>query len=274
MEPRTRVSVLHGFRLFSWLGAGFAVAWLVTSFLVVPPAPAKASDNASLGSGTVLKAGTFGSISDRPLRRHGRWRDYGDYDYDRHNTPYGFLNIGGGMFDPQDQPGNGFYGNLAVGTEAVAPLDLGVQLSWYHRGSKGEEFVQTYTDPAGNVVTRTIETESVDTDLIPLMGIARLRFPISPYFQPYVGGGAGFEWLFVDGTDALGDFSEDFSAFGAQVMGGVNIGASRNVALYGEGIYNFSHPNREVFDPDLGATVKESVDMDGFGLHGGLRLRF
>lgn len=183
------------------------------------------------------------------------------------------MNLGGGVFDPQTQPGGGFYGNLALGSEIAPPLDLGIQLSWFHRDSDGQEVVFRFEDEAGNTVEQVIETESVDTDLIPLMGIARLRFPISPYFQPYVGGGVGYEWLSVDGVDEFGPFSYDYDGFGAQVMGGLNLYASRSVGLYGEATYNWSSPDRTVFVGGVGE-VKEEIDMDGLAFHGGLRFRF
>ncbi len=248
-------------------GAGLAVVWLL-AWLAFKPAPAAAAE-----SETLLRSNTFGSTAERPIRRRRPYYER-DRGYQR-QSPYGFLNVGGGIFDPSDQPGTGFYGVVAVGSEVADPLDLGVQLSWYHRGSRGEEVVFTYTDPAGNTVERVIETRSVDTDLLPIMGIARLRFPTSRYLQPYIGGGVGYEWLFVEGVDENGvPFSNDYGGFGAQLMGGLNISASPSTALYGEVAYNFSTVKADFFDPSLNTVVKESIDMDGLAFHGGLRFRF
>jgi hypothetical protein len=246
------------------------------TLLAVSPSPATASET-SFESGTALRSGTFASAlelssgSERPVRRRAP-RYYYEDRKDEY-TPRGFMTIGGGVFDPQSQPGGGFFGSLSLGSEIAPPLDLGIQVSWFHRGSDGEEVVYQYVGPGGNIVEQVIETQSVDTDLIPLMGIARLRFPISPYFQPYVGGGVGYEWLYVEGVDELGPFSDSFDGFGAQVMGGLNLYASKNVGLYGEATYNWSSPDRAIIVGGVGE-VKEEVDMDGLALHGGLRFRF
>ncbi len=113
---------------------------------------------------------------------------------------------------------------ITAGTEVGKALDLGLQFSWYHRGSEGEQFVGSYVGPGGNVIQQSIQTQSVNTDLLPLMGIVRLKFPITTVLQPYVGGGAGFEWLFIEGVDGAGyQFSNDYGGFGAQAMAGVNL---------------------------------------------------
>jgi outer membrane protein W len=253
-----------------------AVFGLLT-LLLVSPSPAMADQGSSFESTTLLRSGTFASAlelssgSSHPVRRRAP-RTYYEDRRDEY-TPRGFMNLGGGVFDPQDQPGNGFYGSLALGSEVAPPLDLGVQISWFHRDSDGEQVVYRFEDQAGNIVEQIVQTESVDTDLIPLMGIARLRFPISPYFQPYVGGGVGYEWLSVEGIDEFGPFSYDYDGFGAQAMAGLNLYASSSVGIYGEAVYNWSSPDREVFVNGIGE-VKEEVAMDGLALHGGLRFRF
>jgi opacity protein-like surface antigen len=98
---------------------------------------------------------------------------------------------------------------------------------------------------------------------------------LAQQFTPYVGAGAGYEWLWVQGTDQDGvPFSNDYSGFGAQLMGGLNIMASPTVGLYGEAVYNISTLDFDYFDPTLNAQIKESVNMDGVAVHGGLRFRF
>ena len=204
--------------------------------------------------------------SGRPLKRQA--------PYDHPRGPYGFLNVGGGVFDPTSQPGDGFYGVMAVGTEATSMLDLGVQFSWYHRSEGDGDMVTSYVDPGGNVVQQSI-SRSVDTDLLPFMGIARVRLPISEGFQPYFGGGVGYEWLLVEGIDQYGyAFSNDYGGFGAQAMAGLNLMFSPGVGLYGEGVYNWSTVEAEFYDPYYGVVFEESVDYDGWAAHAGLKFRF
>src|SRR6266850_6653960 len=251
-------------------GAGLAAVWLFASSAIPS---ASAASEATFLRGESFAGESFASISERPLRRRGSRGSY-DSGY-RRQSSYGFLNLGGGVFDPSNQPGTGFYGTVSGGTEVGDAMDLGLQLSWYHRGSRGERVFASYVDPAGNTVRQEIETKSVDTDLVPLMGIARVKFPLTPQFQPYVGGGAGYEWLVVEGVDSQGNsFRNDYAGFGAQVMAGVNLAASSTTALYAETVYNFSTVHADFYDPFVNAVVRESLDFDGLALHGGIRMRF
>jgi opacity protein-like surface antigen len=164
--------------------------------------------------------------------------------------------------------------NGVAGT-VLDQLDLGVQFSLYHRSTGGSEFVSEYTDPAGNTVKQVIQTQSVRTNLVPVMATLRVRFPVSPGVEPYLGGGLGYEWLTVEGTDGTGlDFSNDYSGFGAQAYAGVNFSVGPQTSFYGEALYNASTVNAEFFNPFVGTIVREEVDFGGAGLHGGLRFRF
>ncbi len=196
--------------------------------------------------------------------------------YGRHGRPHSFATLGIGSFDPSNQPGSGLFLNGAIGAELPnSPVDLGVGLSWYHRSTGGSEFVTSFEDPAGNQGRRVIQTDEVTTDLVPLMAFLRLRFPMGQGIEPYVGAGAGWEWLMVEGVDSDGfAFSDDYSGFGAQVFGGMNFTVGQNTALYGEVLYNSSTVSADFYDPFYGVDVRDEIDMDGAALHAGVRLRF
>jgi hypothetical protein len=235
------------------------------ALLVLPaaPRPAAAADLPSLG---IPALGL--SSAERPIRHrrvgYGGWR-----------RPEYFATIGGGAFDPSDQPGSGLYLNGAFGSTWASQLDLGVQLSWYHRSVGGSQYEYQYRDPAGNVRRVVEDVGQVNTDLTPVMGTLRVRFPVSDNVEPYVGGSLGWEWLTIDGTDANGlSFSDSYDGFGVQALGGVNVYASPQLAVYGEAVWNVSTPSADFYDPNLGAVVKEEVKFDGVGFHGGLRFRF
>ena len=280
MRPRTAGSEVSVFRFFINAGAGLGAA-VVAALVSFSPTPARASESGG-STATLVRndlfpiSSSYSSSSNHPMRRRAPYHYYEEERSRRDRTyPYGFMSIGGGVFDPKTQPGNGFYANFDIGSEVSAPLDIGGRVAWYHRSSNGEEVLSSYTLPNGTVVQQSVETQSVDTDLLPVMGIVRLKFPVAPQFTPYVGGGAGYEWLWVQGTDSNGvPFSNDYAGFGAQLMGGVNVMASQSVGLYGEATYNFSTLDFDYFDPALNAQIKESVDMDGLAVHGGLRFRF
>ncbi len=263
-----------------------AIAFVLVGALAGAPVPASASpldfqplafQNSTYGDASSLVQ-TYAASENRPIRRgRPRYRDRDRdryYDTDRY-TPHYYGTLGAGNFDPDAQPGNGLWVNGELGSEVGEALDLGVRVSLYHRASGRSQVVSDFTDPAGNVGQRVIDTNNVETNLIPLMAVLRVRFPVTREFQPYVGGGIGWEWLTVSGTDAAGfDFQDDYDGLGMQLLGGLNLGVSQNMALYGEGVWNKSTVSAKFFDPTFGGEVKEEIEMDGLALHGGLRFRF
>lgn len=262
-----------------------ATAVVLVGALAGAPVPASASpldyqglsfQGMETGNGSpVLASATAASSSERPIyRRRPRYRDRDRDRYYDDYVPRYYANIGAGNYDPDDQPDHGLWVNAELGSEVGEALDLGVRLNWYHRESGQSQVITNFEDEAGNIGQRVIETSDVETNLIPLMAVLRVRFPVTKEFQPYVGGGVGWEWLTVDGTDDAGfTFEDNYDGFGAQLFGGLNVGVSRNTALYGEALWNKSTVEAEFFDPTLG-NIKDEIDMDGLAIHGGLRFRF
>jgi len=214
--------------------------------------------------------------SNGPIRHRRPWRDRDrSYDYGYRSTPEYWAMLGAGSFNPSNQPGQGLYVNGGVGSVLAEQIDLGVQVSLYHRSTGGEQFVREYDLPNGTHVTQVRATNAINTDLVPVMGTVRIRIPVSPQLEPYVGGGVGWEWLTVQGTDENGvDFSNDYDGFGAQLVGGLNMNVGRGAGLYGEAVWNASTPKAEFFDPSVGQVIREEVDFDGLAFHGGLRFMF
>lgn len=256
-------------RAIAFITAAVAAAAALLA-LAAAPRPAAAEETPSLRLPSLNLPGYALERADRPIRHRRPGYYSGGY-----RRPEYFATLGGGAFDPSNQPGSGLYLNGAFGTSLAERLDLGVQLSWYHRSVGGSQVVYQYQDPAGNTRTVVLEAGDVNTDLVPVMGTARVRIPVSPNVEPYVGGSLGWEWLTVEGTDSNGiSFSDDYDGFGAQLLGGVNFYASPEMALYGEAVWNASTPSAEFYDPSLNAIIKEKVDFDGIGFHAGLRFRF
>jgi len=266
-----------------------ATALVIAGALAGGPAPAAASSLDYQGLAfqstdamtTPSLTTSFAASSDRPIRRRRPYRDrdrdrYRDrYDERDNYEPHYFAALGAGNFDPDDQPGNGLWANGELGSEVGDALDLGVRINWYHRESDRSQIISEFTDPAGNVGQRVVVTNDIETNLIPLMAFMRVRFPLSREFQPYVGGGIGWEWLTVEGTDDDGfTFQDDYDGFGAQLFGGLNVGVSPNMGLYGEALWNKATVKNEFFDLASGGRVQDEIDLDGLAFHGGLRFRF
>ncbi|HSQ61156.1 MAG TPA: outer membrane beta-barrel protein [Acidobacteriota bacterium] len=260
-----------------------AAAAVAAFFTAAPQAPASTLDYQGLAFSGANASALGGSQGSSLSALNGEWKSGAgpvrrrSPRYDGYGPrPRTFATIGLGSFDPSDQPGSGLYVNGTIGTELPsAPIDVGLQLSWYHRSTGGSQFITTFEDPAGNVGQRVIETDEIQTDLVPLMAFLRVRFPMGDGLEPYVGAGAGWEWLSVEGVDSDGfSFSDDYDGFGAQFLGGMNFNVAPNTALYGEVLYNMSTVSAEFYDPFFGVNVRDEIEMDGAGIHGGLRFRF
>jgi opacity protein-like surface antigen len=252
---------------FAALGAAGSASASTLSYQGLSFQSAATSNGASLSASDAL----WGSAAGPVRRRAPRDR------YHRSSSqPRTFASIGFGAYDPSDQPGSGLYVNGTVGAEMPSsPVDLGLIVSWYHRSTGGSEYVTSFEDPAGNTVRTVIQTDEIKTDLVPLLAFVRVRFPMGQGIEPYVGAGAGWEWLSVEGVDSDGfAFSDDYDGFGAQFFGGMNLTVSPNTALYGEVMYNKSTVSADFYDPFYGVTVRDEIDMDGAAIHGGLRFRF
>src|SRR5436190_21394668 len=124
----------------------------------------------------------------RHRRPRDRYRDREDYGY--RSQPEYFAMLGAGTFDPSNQPGNGLYVNAGLGSVLAEQLDLGVQISWYHRATGGDQFVREGNLPDGTHYRQVMTTQSIKTDLVPVMGTLRVRIPVTSQVQPYVGGAA------------------------------------------------------------------------------------
>ena len=245
---------------------------LITPAATVRPAAASGLDVNAVP--TIMRVDRTSGSWNREYRpiRHRRPRGYGSSYGSR---PEYYATLGIGAFDPSNQPGSGLLLNGSVGSTVAQQLDLGLQLSWYHRSTGGSEFVREYKDPAGITRRDIIQTSSIDTDLVPIMATLRARFPLSGGIEPYVGGGIGWEWLTVEGTDLDGaSFRDDYDGFGAQAIAGMNFDLSPEVGIYGEAVWNISTVSADFLDPLLAATIHEEVNFDGVGFHTGLRFRF
>ncbi len=265
-------------RTYRSLLAAAGVAALFSIVVAAPPARAASqldfqgtsfTGGAGGACATLLASDADLRSSNGPARR--RSPRYGGYGPRQRS----FATLGLGGYEPSDQPGNGVYFSGSVGTELQTPIDLGLSASWYHRSTGGSQFITTFTDPAGNTGQRVVQTSDISTDLVPLMAFVRVKFPSGTGIQPYVGGGIGWEWLLVEGTDQDGfGFSDSYDGFGAQIFGGMNLTVSPSTALYGEVLYNSSTLSADFYDPLYGVTVRDEIDMDGAAAHAGLRFRF
>jgi opacity protein-like surface antigen len=182
-----------------------------------------------------------------------------------------WLTVRGGFFDSDDVSENDWLVGLKFSADVANNLSLGVSTDLQRRSDAERSRVEEFRDPAGNLVRTTVTTFETSSNLIPILGVVEMRFP-SMGIQPYLGVGAGYEVLVVDGTDFAtnSDFSDTFGGFGWQGHAGVSFALGGNTRLIGEGFWNHSTVTRKIRDESTGERVKEEIEVNGAGLRAGL----
>jgi len=192
-----------------------------------------------------------------------------------HRGPDGWFTVRGGFFDTQDVPKNDWLAGMKLTGVISKGVEMGIMSDYQRRSHSLGERIDEYRDPSGNVVRTSVPTAEVSSSLIPVMGVLELRVP-TPGLQPYVGGGAGYEWLITDGDDFVNQqhFSDTFGGFGFQGYGGITVAFNEKARLNAEAFYNHSTVSRTFFDDVNGYEVKQQIDVQGGGIRGGLSFAF
>src|SRR5262249_43484529 len=158
----------------------------------------------------------------------------------------------------------------------VSPnVTLGAQVDWHHKSDRETQIVSTGPGPGGETIVTNRDLARSSSDLLPMMGYLQLnmgRLAISPY----VGVAGGYEVLFLSAEDfATGeDFNGTFDGFGWQAWGGASISLSGPARLNAEVFINRGELDRDTHDPATGETFRESIDVDGAGIRGGVSFSF
>lgn len=262
-----RLAGLGGVALFTYCCAAIASAEPSATTIGTASLPASAFATPTWNGGDLIAAST-------PYAEARRWRRaprpyYGRREYRRNSQEW--LTVRGGFFDADDVRENDWLVGLKVSGEVANNLSLGVSTDLHRRSDAERSRVEEFRDPAGNLVRTTVTTFESSSNLIPILGVVEMKFPASG-IQPYVGLGAGYEVLVVDGTDfASGnDFSDTFGGFGWQGHAGLSFPLGPSTRLVGEGFWNHSTVTRKVRDELTGERVKEEIDVNGVGMRAGI----
>jgi hypothetical protein len=117
----------------------------------------------------------------------------------------------------------------------------------------------------------SVELAQFDARLAALMGFVQLDFTDRAWLVPFVGVGAGCEWLTLDAEDdQTGLKSEaNYANMAWQAYIGIGLRLTSKVRPNSELYYNAGSLNRDVIDAS-GHTWREAVDVNGVGLRVGL----
>jgi len=181
-----------------------------------------------------------------------------------------------GFFDPEGDVNNGFLAGLRVGPLVDPHVQIGASVDWVHRSDNQSTLIGTSTGPGGTEITTQRELGRSSSNLFPLMGFIQFQGDESLPLIPYIGAGAGYEVLFLSADDFTtgNSFDATYGGFGWQAWGGAAIPLSGRSRLAGEIFVNQSEVHRDVDDPSLGGTVRETVKQNGVGVRVGINWGF
>lgn len=202
-------------------------------------------------------------------RSRPRYRDYGN------NGSNGVVSqVHAGFFDPTGDLGTGFLAGFRLGALVDPHVQIGAAADWWHRSEDQTIDVSGGPGPGGIDTQRQIVLSSSSANLFPLMGYVQVGGDASMQVIPYVGAGAGYEWLDLNGDNPDGSsFDATYGGFGWQAWGGVAVPMSSQARFSAEVFGNGAELGRDVEDPTFGA-VREIVKMNGVGMRFGLSWGF
>ncbi len=241
--------------------------------------PAPVSDAMLAGGPSV--SGGFTSSRPRPSEasyrpRRNPYPDGTPYRSSRSRGPSGFFEIHGGFLEPDGTPTSQTLAGVKLAAMPDSRVHLGVLVDWAHKGSTATEIVTTSTGPNGEEIRTQRELAEASTDLVPMMGFLQFtgagRLPIIPY----IGGGGGYQMLFLSADDFTtgNTFDATYGGWAWQAWAGVAIPFGRNVRLNGEVFRTGGTVSRDVDDISGPGGLREELDVDGAGLRVGLAFAF
>jgi hypothetical protein len=188
----------------------------------------------------------------------------------------GLSQIHVGFFDPEGDVDNGFVAGIRGGPLLEPHVQIGVGADWVHRSDNQSTLIGTSTGPGGTEIVTRRELGRSSSNLFPLMGFVQIQADESLPLVPYIGAGGGYEVLFLSADDfTTGDsFDATYGGWGWQAWGGVALPLSGRSRLNGEIFVNQAEVHRDVDDPSVGGTVRETVKQNGVGVRVGLSWGF
>jgi hypothetical protein len=210
---------------------------------------------------------------------HGRYRRPPEAPPARSST---YTVLKGGAYGltslPSEGSPDGLYFGLEMGTRPSRFLEIGFAIDWFRRRD-GTSEVFLLDTPYDLPVEGVIDLRKTSTDLIPLGGVLRLRFPAGGgHLVPFVSGQVGFDLLRLsasEGTRSGGvilEQTEYFTGIGTSVGGGIEATLDGNAGLLFEAGYHHSRPDKSL-EVD-GIQVRGRVDASGGYARFGLKFRF
>ncbi len=171
-----------------------------------------------------------------------------------------------GLFTPIEASGASPSVGMRYGKHYGSHVQGGLLTGWTLKSMK-------LTAPAEGLQgsNSLVELARVDAHLVPLMGFMQVNFTEKSRLVPFVGIGAGYEWLLVDAKDYRTELKSeaDYGSLAWEAYTGVGLRLNSEVRLNGELFYNGGSLERGVSDPS-GRAWREAINVNGVGMRVGV----
>jgi opacity protein-like surface antigen len=186
-------------------------------------------------------------------------------------TRTGALHIHGGAFRPIDA--NALSANLGarLGINIGSPILFGVSGGWTHYT---KNLLQPVSSELPGIEPKTI-LATASAQLLPAMVFMQATLTEQFFLVPYVGIGAGYEWLFLRAQDFRdgSDTKQTYKNWGWEWYAGAGLKISQGLRVDGEAFYNGALLKRDVVDTN-GVGWTETLDLAGVGARIGLHITY
>jgi hypothetical protein len=186
-------------------------------------------------------------------------------------TRTGALHIHGGAFAPIDA--NALSANVGarLGINLGSPLLFGVSGGWTHYT---KNLFQPVSSELPGIEPKVI-LATASAQLLPAMVFLQATLTEQYFLVPYVGIGAGYEWLFLRAQDFRdgSDQKLTYKNWGWEWYAGMGLKISQGLRVDGELFYNGALLKRDVVDSN-GEPFTETLDLAGVGARIGLHVTY
>jgi hypothetical protein len=180
------------------------------------------------------------------------------------------IQLHGGMFAPTEASATGPMAGMRYCKHYSPYLQGGLLTGWTLMSRSLEQ-------PADSPPSfgPQVELARVDAHLVPVMGFLQVNLTEKSWLVPFLGIGAGYEWLILDARDHRTGVraQRTYANVAWETYGGIGLRLRSGVRLNGEVYYNGGSLERDVTDAS-GRPFFEAIHVNGVGARVGLDLEF
>jgi hypothetical protein len=180
------------------------------------------------------------------------------------------IQLDGGLFVLNDASGPTPRAGIRYGKHFTSHVSGGLLTGFAYKVSSLEA---PAAGPQGS--DSHVELARADARMVPLMAFMQVDLTDRFFLVPFVGIGAGYEWLRLQGTDhqTAQESKVTYGNLAWEGYAGAGVRLTRKVRVNGELYYNGGSLERRVVAAD-GSTWLEAVHVNGVGARVGLDLVF